>query len=162
MLFRVYVYDEKVVIPTVAQTDDGFYVDTLPVEQFNVNDREEWKGRVYKMLAQGNTFIPTPEASDSGGSIILEALHIQKWASFEKRAVMYTLHKSGPYIKIYRTGKGPDGMWDVSRTIERLFDSRAPLICVMDALAEDVFKQPEAYPVKSGGLMLIGKPASDQ
>jgi hypothetical protein len=158
MLYRFYVYDEKIVIPTVAETDEGFYVDTRPVLRFAVAQMESWKSAMYMALAEGNKRIPTPEPSDSGSSVLLESLDITKWSVFEKRAVMYTVHANNSYVRIYRTGKGQDGMWEATKTTERIFDVRTPWQYVVDAIVEDAIQQPEAHPIKVGGLMLLPKP----
>jgi len=157
MLYRFYVYNEQVLLPTVAETEEGFYVDTKPVEMFPAVEVDEWKTHLYKRLTSRNEIIPTPQASDSGHSVLLDALHIEKWSVFEKRAIMYTVHAVGRYLRVFRTGKGPDGMWEAANTSERIFDSRAPWSFITDALAEDALSQPEAHPVKVGGLMVIRK-----
>jgi hypothetical protein len=157
MLYRFYVYDEHVLIPTVAETEEGFYVDMKPVQLFAATSTEDWKSALYKALAAGNSLIPTPEQNEAGGSVLLESMNLQKWSAFEKRAVMYTIHAASAYVKIYRTGKGPDNMWNPAATEERMFDIRTPWQYVVDALVADAVKQPEAHPVKVGGLMVVPK-----
>jgi len=157
MLYRFYVYDEKVLLPTVAETDEGFYVDTKPVEIYPALKVDDWKPRLFHFISGHNQIIPTPQASDSGHSVLLDSLHVEKWSVFEKRAVMWTVHALGRYVKVFRTGKGPDGMWDAAGTKERMFDSRAPWSAIVDALAQEAIGQPEAHPVKSGSLMVLPK-----
>lgn len=157
MLYRFYIYDEQMLFPSVAETEEGFYVDIKPVEKFKVSQIDEWKPVLYRALTTANEIIPTPEQHDEGGSALLEALNLQRWAVFEKKAVMYTIHAGASYTKVYRTGKGPDGMWAPAGTTERVFDRRTPIQYVVDALAEDAIKQPEAHPFKTGGLMVLPK-----
>jgi hypothetical protein len=146
-LIRLYVHHEKIVLPTVAQTEAGFYVDVEPIQVFSVKEHAAWKNAVYKALAKGNSFIPTPDGSDDPGSAILEKLNISKWSTFETSSIMYTVHKGGGDILIYRTGKTSDGMW-TTETNQRHFASRAPLGAIVDALCEDILQQPKT------GLML--------
>ena len=152
MLYRFYIYDELVLIPVVAETEEGFYVDTLPVQRFHAKQVEEWKSAMTLALMVGNRIIPTPEPSESGGSVVLKSLRIEKWIKFEKRACMYTVHHGSSYIKLYRTGKAPDGMWGPINQVERTFSPRAPWQIIVDAIADDVIKQPEAHPIKVSGL----------
>jgi hypothetical protein len=159
MLYRFYVHDEKIIIPTVKQTEEGFYVDEKPVQVFAVKDTAVWAAELATALMSSNKVIPTPDPSSSGESVVLESLRIQKWVVFEKRACMYTIHATSSFIKLYRTGKAPDGMWGNNNAGERIFDAKAPVNIIVDALAEDVFRQPEAYPVKSGSLMVLPKPS---
>jgi len=157
MLYRFYVYDEKIIIPSVMQTEEGFYVDEKPVQIIHVKEAALWKSELTRALMAGNKIIPTPDPSTSGESVVLESLKVQKWVTFEKKACMYTIHATSSFIKVYRTGKAPDGMWGTKNAVERVFHSKAPWQFIVGALAEDVNKQPEAYPVKSGGLMVLPK-----
>lgn len=161
MLFRIYLYDEKVLLPTVAQTEQGLYVDTKPVQQFAVTDLERWKSALYLALNAEAKRVDSTGDNEEPGSILLEILQLQKWSVFEKRALMYTVHAGGAYIKVYRTGKGPDGMWNAETTIERIWDVRTPMHYIVDAVAEDAIQQPEAHPIKAGGLMLLPKPSAN-
>lgn len=128
------------------------------MQKFAATDVDAWKSAVYLALKSEKTPIAAPDQEeDSPGSVLLELLNLQKWSLFEKRALMYTVHIGGAYIKGYRTGRGADSMWDASATIERVWDIRTPLHFIVDALAKDAIGQPEAHPVKVGGLMLLPK-----
>jgi hypothetical protein len=159
-LIRFYVRHEKLILPTVAETEAGFYVDMEPIDVFDVTDIEKWKSELYLRLVRGNPLVPTPERSDDPGSAILERLNITKWSTFETSAIMYTIHVGGRYISVYRTGKGSDGMWTQENTDFRQFASRAPLSSITNSVALDVIKQPEANRPRTS-LMLAppAKPA---
>lgn len=161
-LIRVYVFNQQLIIPTVAQTEDGFFVDTAPVQVLNMKQLDQWQGAITKALAKGNEIIPTPDADGEPGSAILDSLNIRKWSTFETHAIMYTLHDGGRYIMLHRTGKGAQGMWDNSTMEQRKFDSRTPRPMVVEALLADIKKQPEFKP-PSTGLMVLPKdePAAD-
>lgn len=152
-LIRFYVRHQKVILPTVAETEAGFYVDMEPIQVYEITDIERWKTAIYKKLIAENPLVPTPDRTDEPGSAILENLHITKWSTFETSAIMYTVHLGGRYISIYRTGKAPDGMWTQDNTEHRQFASRAPLDTIANALADDIIKQPEANRPKTS-LML--------
>lgn len=152
-LIRLYIFHEKIVLPVVAETEAGFYVDVEPIQVFSISDKNAWKNAVYSTLSKGNPVIPTPDGSEEPGSAILEKLNIQKWSTFETSATMYTVHLGGGYIRIYKTGRGADGMWSNSENSQRQFAGRAPLSSIVDSLADDILKQPEANRPKTS-LML--------
>lgn len=154
MLFRIYIYDQKVLIPNVAETDEGFYVDVKPVKLFEIGERDAWEKCIADLLVGTNELIATPKPSETGGSAILDMLSLQKWTAFEKKSVMYTVHTSSSYIRIYRTGKAPDGMWQANAINERSFDRGTPPSTIVSAIADDIMKQPEAHPLRVGGLIL--------
>ncbi|MBS1957677.1 MAG: hypothetical protein JST89_26050 [Cyanobacteria bacterium SZAS-4] len=162
-LIRLYVRHERLILPTVAETEAGFYVDMEPINVFEIHELEKWRQELYLRLANGNPLVPTPERSEDPGSAILERLNITKWSTFETSAIMYTIHSGGRYISVYRTGKGADGMWTQENTDLRQFASRTPLSWIARAVAEDVVKQPEANRPKTS-LMLAppAKPESEK
>jgi hypothetical protein len=146
-LVRVYLYGvgQKVIIPSVAETEEGFFVERAPVEIFAVEDLGRWKALAYQYLSRGNDLIATPESGASPGSCILEKLNLLKWADFEKNAVMYTIHRGPRFIRVFATGKNEAGTWSTG-TKERIFEARAPLEVVVDEMAMELIKEPEAVP----------------
>jgi hypothetical protein len=159
-LIRVYICNQKLIIPRVVQTEDGFFADVGPVEVLSTAKFDDWKSALISAVVRGNETVPTPDGSEQPGSAILEHLHIMKWSTFERQAIMYTLHFGGRYISLYRTGKGVDGMWINSQTEQRRFDPRAPLNTVLDLLLSDMAKQPECRPPTTG-LMVLPKPPKE-
>lgn len=153
-MLRVYIYSvgQKVIIPRMVETQDGIFVETHPVQVFDVSDITTWKKHIYKSLVQGNSVVETPEETTPGSSI-LERLNLRKWADFEKYSVMYSIHTGG-LIQIYVTGKNKDGMWTTNGK-QRTFDGRAPLEMVIEEMATDLTREPEAVP-KSSTLLLGG------
>ncbi len=160
-LIRVYLWNQKLIIPRVVQTADGFFADMGPVEVLTQTQVGEWKQAIYDALKRGNDIVATPDSAQQPGSAILEHLQIMKWSTFERQATMYTLHLGGRYISIYRTGKGLDGMWNNNQTDQRRFDPRAPLTVVLDVLLSDMAKQTDYKPPQTG-LMVLPKPADEK
>lgn len=157
-LVRLYIQHQKLILPTVAETEAGFFIDTAPVQVFEIADIDSWKSAMYLALVEGNKLVPTPERSDDPGSAILDKLDINKWSTFETSAVMYTLQTGGRYIHMYRTGKGADRMWSNDGMEQRQFASQAPLEVVVQAVAEDIIKQPEAQRPKTS--LMLAPPSS--
>jgi hypothetical protein len=155
-LTRLYVWNQKVILPDVVQTEDGFFADEAPIQIFEVKDIPSWKNSLETKLLAGNKIVPTPDCSEAPGSAILEALNIHKWSTFEQQAVMYTIHGGSRYITLYRTGKGSNGMWTNEGTEQRRFDPRAPIQYIVDGLVSDVMRQKESRPPATG-LMVLPK-----
>ncbi|HEY9679764.1 MAG TPA: hypothetical protein V6C76_17305 [Drouetiella sp.] len=145
----------------MAETEAGFYVDAGPVDVFEIDDIANWRKELYLRIMRGNPLVPTPERSDEPGSAILERLNITKWSTFETTAVMYTIHRGGRYISVYRTGKGPDGMWTQENTSLRQFANQIPIEMLTRTIADDVVKQPEANRPKTSLMLAPPAPPSD-
>lgn len=125
-MVRVYLYgvDRKVLIPKMAQTEDGMLVETAPVEMFDVTDVDTWKAHVYKQLVEGLEYIKGKDQTTNPGSAILEKLNLSKWSDFERFSVMYIIHRGPKFISVYSTGRADDGMWTQGKS-HRTFHPRA-------------------------------------
>ncbi len=155
-MLRIYLYGigQKVIIPTIVSTTDGVFMEVEPVSVFDVQDLNAWKKYVIRKLESGNVLIQGTDKTGEPGSAVLERLGLRKWHDFETNAVMYTIHKGAMYFTIYSTGRDEKRMWTKSGH-ERKFASGAPIGMVVDELANDLVKEPEAFP-KSPTLLLGG------
>lgn len=147
-LLRFYLHKDKLVIPTVCETEAGFFVDQSPITIVAAKNRDRLKPALLKVISSPNKLIPTPEATDTPGSIILERLVIDSWTEFEKDAVLYTVHKGARYTTLHVAGKGSDGMWTMADSVERKFDRRAPVESIAEAVMEDIALQMSKQEVK--------------
>jgi hypothetical protein len=150
MVARFYLYREQIVLPTVVQAEAGFYMDAHPVEIYPLKNRVDVKNALERAFAESNELVPTPKESDNGGSALLEALHLKKWSSFEKYAVMYTIYPGGRFTTIYATGRGQDSMWSQEATRMRQFDPAVRTSTLVETIMQDLAIQPEARSERFG------------
>jgi hypothetical protein len=153
---RFYLYREKVILPTVVQAEAGFYMDARPVKLLEIKDGENVKIAIARALESQNRQVPTPGESHDGGSVLLDALSLKRWSSFEQFAVMYTVHTTARYTTIYVTGRGSDGMWSQEATRLRQFHPSVPVSVLTETIMQEMAKQPEARPERFG-LAVIPK-----
>lgn len=145
-LVRFYLSKGQVIIPTVARTEAGFYADMEPVAIVNIDDLKMVKESMLAVLSRENPQIPTPKHVQEPGSVILEALSIKRWEHFEKKAVLYTVHKGAESIVIYATGRGANGMWIEKAENNRCFSLETALEEIVDSVVADMLRQPESAP----------------
>jgi len=157
---RFYLYREKVIMPTVVQAEAGFYMDARPVTILPLKEADLLKIAIQDALASSNRTVPTPRKSHDGGSVLLDALGLKKWSSFEKFAVMYTVYLTGRYTTVYVTGRGPDGMWSQEATRLRQFHPSVPVAVLTEAIVQEMAKEPEARSERFG-LAIIPKPEKE-
>ncbi len=160
-LARFYLSAEQVIIPTVARTEEGFYTDVEPVAVIDIKDSDTIKESMLAVLSRDNPEIPTPARVEEPGSVVLDALGIKKWAVFEKKAVLYTVHKRAESIVVYATGRGADGMWIEQKNREKQFEAETPLVEIVDYLRKDMLEQPEASPPPPPRLLMLPPPRQD-
>ncbi|MBX3076458.1 hypothetical protein KF707_12240 [Candidatus Obscuribacterales bacterium] len=144
-MVRVYLYavGQKVILPLVAENEAGVYVETGPVQFFDVPEVDKWKAEVYRRLVDGNPVVTTPDEDVTPGSPILEALNLKRWDDFERQSVLFTIHAKPRCVSLYVTGKDKDGRWTQNGK-EREFASDAPLETVIDEMANELIQQPGA------------------
>lgn len=144
-MVRVYLYavGQQVILPLVAENEAGVYVETGPVQFFDVPDLDKWKAEIHRRLTEGNPVVTTPDEEVTPGSPILEALNLKKWDDFERQALLFTVHTKPDGVSLYVTGKDKDGHWTQNGK-EREFASDVPIETVVDELANDLIRQPGA------------------
>ena len=145
-MIKVYLWGPKqrLIVPKMAETDAGFFVDVEPLSIFECHDIFHWKKHIREALVKGMALVETPDSAQEPGSAILEKLELNSWGEFEKHSTLFTIHQGARYTTIYATGAGDDGMWSHAKMTERKFHSRAPLEVIVDAIANDILKHPHA------------------
>lgn len=141
--FHFYVRNGKAVIPTVAITEEGFYLDIEPVSIVNVSDKELLKEKLLSAIASENPRVPTPERADEPGSVVLERVSVKRWDVFERQSVLFTIHSSPDAITLYETGRGQDGMWTRNIDQDTKFEPETPLPVIVEAIVAAIANHPE-------------------
>lgn len=156
-MIKIYLYGpkKKVLVPTVAETEAGFFVEIEPLNIYEHHDVDGWTRGIARAMARGSKTVPTPDGEMEPGSQILDALHLNSWSEFEKEAVLFTVHRGARYISIYATGFGEDGMWSNAAMTERQFHSRAPLEVVVDAIAKEIISHPQGHKAEPSSTPLM-------
>jgi hypothetical protein len=137
-LNRFYLYQGYVVVPTVAQSEEGFYMDVEPIQVCDSNLKDKLHGLLVEALEGDNPVVPTPHVHEKGSSAVLERLGLKKWMHFEKLATMYTVYKNDQNIFVYRTARGPDELWTKDDAGDRSFptgDAESVSIYIMADMA---------------------------
>lgn len=121
-LWKIYRYENYVVSPRMVQTEQGVYLETEPVELVNI----EYRASVVDLLVELLSSEPSAAKDDdlyneegdrfSAQSVLLAALSLKKWQDFEKRALLFTLHKTDEQVNLHVTGRGADGLWSISKS----------------------------------------------
>lgn len=94
-MIKIYLYGpkKKVLVPTVAETEAGFFVEIEPLNIYEHHDVDGWTRGIARAMARGSQTVPTPDGDIEPGSQILDALHLNSWGEFEKEAVLFTVHR---------------------------------------------------------------------
>src|ERR1700761_8869378 len=101
-MVKVYLWapKQRLIIPTIAETDSGFFVEADPLAVFEAGDVFHWKKHLTKMLASNMPRIETPDSNQEPGSAILEKLDLSSWGEFGGQATLFTIHLGNRYTKM--------------------------------------------------------------
>lgn len=141
--FHFYVRKGKAIIPTVAITEEGFYLDIEPVSIVSVSDKALLKEKLLSAIESENLRIPTPERADEPGSVVLEKVGVKRWEVFERQSVLFTFHGGPDAITLYETGRNHDGMWTRKIDEDKTFAADTPLPEIVDAVITSLENHPD-------------------
>jgi hypothetical protein len=158
---RFYRYKDQLVIPTVVQAEEGFYMDVDPVAICQIADQEEVRRRIMDVLSAGdNQVVPTPERADEPGSAVLERLRLRKWRVFEAEAVMFTIYLNPNGIEYYSTGPAVGGEWKMRAGKHISLPSDTDSSHLVNIIVQELNEAASASESgKPGGLMLLPPPS---
>lgn len=165
-VWKLYRYEDQVLAPTMVVTNEGVFVETQPVMSVSIDAPDEVISLVKDTLeteAQAATEEDlnnpdTPLRDLHSQPVLLEILQIKKWQDFEKRALMYTLHRLGSEITLHITGRGADGMWSIADSSSRSFSGVPIEEACNQIAAELISRRPVASPRALGLAMLPSPP----
>jgi hypothetical protein len=110
-VWSVYACNGKVIVPTLAQTEAGFYVEKDPVEVAPGADEGAIAIAIARAMSRGNPRIPTPPR---GGKlpppVVLGPAGVRSWAALERSALAWSLvEEQGRYRLVPQKRTPPRG-----------------------------------------------------
>ncbi len=105
-------------IPTMAQTEAGFYMGIDPVEVVDASDRKAVEDAMLRAIARGNPTVPTPTRDNFPEDVLLKYARVKSLSTFERVAQTWKFSKrQGAYlIAPYRPLKSGGAEEDPDRT----------------------------------------------
>lgn len=151
--------------PRMVQTEQGVYLETEPVELVDIG----YRASVVELLVELMSSEPSAAKEDdlyneegdrfSAQSVLLAALSLKKWQDFEKRALLFTLHRTDEQINLHITGRGADGLWNISKSECKSFDPKVSIPDLANSVASELLNAKAAEPPRLlGGPVLKDDP----
>jgi hypothetical protein len=112
MLWNLYLRNGTAYVPTVAQTEAGFFLDIDPVEVVPAIDTEALRNAVKQAIGRGNPRVPTPTRAAFPKPVVLRYAKVKSWSTFEKGCSNWTIVEKGGLYQIKRGRKRPDRGWE--------------------------------------------------
>ena len=114
---RVNVYWNKrtgsVLVPTLAKTQAGFWLEIEPVEQAEAGSSASVSAAVKKSAARAGTIVSTPTRASFPKPVVLQYSAAKSWSAFRKNHELLSVERSadGRYLVRLHTKSG-DGGYD--------------------------------------------------
>jgi hypothetical protein len=128
----LYILADRAVMPTIARAEDGFYIDSEPVYEFDYSNLDALVNALSEAASRGNPKIQHP----SQEQIVAEGLKVgvkngvaerytdsKSWTALEKKSICITIEVWRTFYALTVWGRASNGTWgDAAHKIEIPFD----------------------------------------
>jgi hypothetical protein len=98
MMWQLYLRNGTVYVPTVAQTEAGFYMDIEPVMAVMATDSTALQSAIKEAMSRGNPITTTPTRAAFPQPVVLKYAKVKSWSTFEKGTLYWKIvEKDGNY-----------------------------------------------------------------
>ena len=112
MLWNVYLRYGVAYVPTVAQTDAGFFLDVDPVAVVSATDTEALQHAIKQAIGRGNPKVATPTRAAFPKPVLLKYAKVKSWSAFEKGCLNWTIVEEDGVYQVKPGRKWPDRGWE--------------------------------------------------
>src|SRR5882757_6079966 len=112
MLWHLYLRDGRAYVPSVGQTEAGFYLDIEPVEVALAVDTDALQRAITEVIQRGNPKIPTPARAAFPKPVVLKYAKVKSWSAFEKGCLNWTVVEKDGVYHVKPDRKRPDRGWE--------------------------------------------------
>jgi hypothetical protein len=105
-------------VPTMAETEAGFYMAIEPVEMVDAADAQAIEAAMVRAVERGNPIVPTPVRGAFPEPVLLRHAGVKSLATFERLAKTWKLSKVGNSFTLapYRPSEHGGSEEDVERS----------------------------------------------
>lgn len=112
MLFHLYLRNGIVYVPTVAQTEAGFYMDIEPVKVISATDSKALQSAIVEAMSKSNPVVPTPTRAAFPKPVLLDYAKVKSWSAFEKNTLVWTIDEKAGNYQIKPGRRRTDRGWE--------------------------------------------------
>jgi hypothetical protein len=112
MTWQIYLRKGLVYVPTVAQTEAGFYLGVEPVDVVPVANTEALQRAIWRAINTGNPKVATPTRANFPEPVLLRHADVKSWPAFERNALFWSVAEKDGSYEICRGRKRADRGWE--------------------------------------------------
>lgn len=132
------VFRDIVYVPTVVETEAGFYQTIEPVAVVRLSDGQELMNVLKAMLLKGNPIIPTPKPAGRATSPILKYSPVKSLSKFDKEAAYWHIYEKEGIYKFGPLKRRSDRGWEEDPEKMRKMPPESSLDEVVDQVVKSV------------------------
>ena len=112
MVWHIYLRNRTAFVPTVAQTDAGFFLDIDPVGVVSATDTEVLQDAVKQAIGRNSPKVPTPTRAAFPKPVVLKYAKVKSWPAFERECLYWTIVEKDGVYQVIQGRKRPDRGWE--------------------------------------------------
>jgi hypothetical protein len=148
-LWHVYVVRGIALIPNVARTEAGYFLDVEPLREAKVDDLQSLASAIEQAMAAGNPRVPTPtRAAFPKKPYILKSAGVRTWKELERTGAAFTI-LGGNELEIAETGRN-DGEWVDAPLLNQKLAPSSSAFEIAKRIAERVGQRADLQPGPEG------------
>jgi hypothetical protein len=120
-MWHVYVRKDTALVPDVARTKAGFFLDIEPVRVAELEDLQSLALAVEQAMKSGNPEVPTPSRDEYKKPFLIGVAGVRTWKAFERKSACFTIFRGEGEIEIAETGRNDAGQWIDAPSLNRTF-----------------------------------------
>ncbi len=140
MQLTLYIIGNKAIIPTVARTQAGYYLEVEPVTHLDLAD-PKLSEAMRKSLDGGNPIVPTSSRATFPEPVVLRYTGAKSWKKFAELADCWTVTERNGTFVLGRSERDADGVyWGAKEKLTIPLDSsgkRLDADVIIDAIRSD-------------------------
>lgn len=90
-LIHLYKVHDQFLVPVVAETTAGYFLDVDPVERVPASDRDALVGVLDRELTRGNPVVPSPSRDNFPAPVVLKPAAVRSWKALERIATIVSI-----------------------------------------------------------------------
>jgi hypothetical protein len=134
----IYYIKNRLLIPTLARTEDGFFIEIEPVEVLEKPTHEDLVSALQRVERRGNPYIPTPPRDSFPPPIVRKLSGTRSQREFERAARHWVLESTAAGTLLIPTTRGSAGGFLHRRDEAQEFAGASALTLVAGRVLQEI------------------------
>jgi len=133
--FTIYLRRGRVLIPTLARTQYGVYIEVEPVEVASADNIAEIDDALQTALSRGNPSIPHPDRDNFPTPVVMRHAEVKSWSSFVKGTKVWSVSSESDTWTLTPMKEATNHSWEEDIPASVSFDGTGAVDEVIRATA---------------------------